>query len=862
MSHKFKLGTLALSVSLALATTTAFAAEEDEATDDNERVVVLGSRAAPRSVSDSPVPIDLIGGEDFVQSPSGNLLDTMSTLVPSFNVNTQPISDAATMMRPANMRGLPPDSTLVLVNGKRRHRGAVISFLGAGLSDGSQGPDISVIPSMALQQVEVLRDGAAAQYGSDAIAGVINFVLKDDNDGGTIQARIGQYKEGDGDSVRVSGNFGVPITENGFANITYEFSESDATSRSVQRDDAAGLIAAGNTNVANPAQIWGSPEITDDIKLFGNFGIDLEGDGQVYMHANYAERHVEGGFFFRNPTNRGGVFDGPLLDGQGGRLLETNPDGSFVDTILVGDETAGATNNSNCPIVRLSPSGIPDASALGSLAASNCFAFNLMFPGGFTPRFGGDVNDTAVTAGFKGYFSNGISYDFSGSVGRSEAKFMIFNTINASLGSRTPTEFNPGTYIELDKSINADFTQEVTIDGWDYPLNLAYGYEYKNDSFEIKTGDPASFAQGPLYLQGFGVGSNGFGGFPPTAAGQSSRHNNALYFDAEAQVTEDVLIGGAVRAEKYSDFGSTTDFKLTTQIAITDEVSFRGSVSTGFRAPTIGQSNVRNVTTAFTGGVLADEATLPPTDPASAYFGGTALQPEESEAISFGFVAEIDDFFGTIDFYRIDVSGRIGTSSKFTLDATDQAILDAQGVPNVLSLSSLRYFTNAFDTRTEGIDLVMNYSLGDMFGGDTTLGFVSSYTMTDVTAFDPTVISSTRKFQLESTLPKYRSTLSVNHKQDDWSINARLNYYGAFTETHLDEFAWLIEADAEVTVDLAFNYDISSSFSVTVGAQNIFDEYPQENLDYDTEIVGAKYSLTSPMGFNGAYYYAEATYTY
>jgi len=844
---------------MALATTTAFAAEEDDSAND-EKVVVLGSRAAPRSVSDSPVPIDLISGDDFVASPAGNLLDTMSNLVPSFNVNTQPISDAATMVRPANMRGLPPDNTLVLVNGKRRHRAAVISFLGAGLSDGSQGSDISVIPSMALQQVEVLRDGAAAQYGSDAIAGVMNFVLKDDNDGGTIQARIGEYKEGDGDAIRVTGNFGVPITENGFANITYQFKQSDATSRSVQRDDAAGLIAAGNSAVADPAQVWGSPEITDDITIFGNFGIDLGNDAEAYMFANYSERHVEGGFFFRNPTNRGGVYDGPMV---------LNPaTGQMQDTVLTGDMTLvngnAATNNDRCDAIAiafLDANGIPDQGALDTLQANNCWAFNMMFPGGFTPRFGGDVVDTAITAGTKGYFKNGIGYDFSGSVGHSEAVFMIFNTVNASMGSSSPNTFNPGTYIELDKSANADFTQEVQVEGWDYPIQLGYGYEYKHDSFEIISGGAASFEQGPLYQQGFGVGSNGFGGFPTVAQGVSSRYNHAFYFDAEAQLSEAVLVGGAIRAEDYSDFGKTTDGKLTTLISLTDGVSFRASVSTGFRAPTAGQANVRNVTTAFTAGVLADEATLPPTHPASAYFGGQTLQPEESEAMSFGFVAEIDDFFATVDFYQIDVEGRIGTSKQFDLTPQDQAILDGQGVANVLSLTSLRYFTNAFDTRTEGIDVVMNYSM-DSMGGKTDFSFVTSYNKTDVTRADPDVVDATRKFQLESTLPKYRSNFTIKHTQEDWSIVARLNHYGSFTETHLDDMTLLIENGAKYTVDAAVNYNITPDWVVTLGAQNLFDEYPQENTAFDNEVVGAQYSLTSPMGFNGAYYYAELTFNY
>ena len=869
MSQNFKLSTLSLLVSLILTTTTTFATENNEAGADVERLVILGSRTAPRSVSDSPVPIDLISGDDFVHSPTGNLLDAMSNLVPSFNVNIQPISDGATMIRPANMRGLPPDNTLVLVNGKRRHRAAVISFIGAGLSDGSQGPDISVIPSLALKQVEILRDGAAAQYGSDAIAGVINFVLKDDNDGGVVKVRLGQYKEGDGDSVLVTGNFGVPLSDQGFANITYQFKESDATSRSVQRNDAAALAASG-LPVANPAQIWGSPEITDDISIFGNFGLDLDNDAEAYMFANYSERHVEGGFFFRNPLTRSGTNRGErFLDGEWVGLPAPGPArGAWFQlpaTILVGDMEGGDTaqrcydllpGNGRVNIVN----NIPDQAALDILQANNCWAFNMMFPGGFTPRFGGDVTDTAITAGKKGYFKNGIGYDFSGSVGRSKSAFTIFNTINPSMGSNSPNEFNPGAYIELDKSANADFTQEVQIEGWDYPLQLAYGYEYKNDSFEIIAGDSASYEQGPLYQQGFSLGSNGFAGFQPVLAGVSSRHNHALYFDIEAQVTETILIGGAVRTEDYSDFGSTLDGKLTTLISFTDEVSFRASISTGFRAPTVGQSKVQQLNSTFSEGVILEQATLPPTHPASIYFGGSALQPEESTAFSFGFVAELDELFLTLDFFQINVSDRIGTSKNFTLNADDQRILDEQGVTNALRLQSLRFFTNAFDTTTKGIDLVANYSL-DLWGGTTSLTLVSSYVMTDVTRADPNTVNATRKFQLESTLPKYRSSFTINHQQEDWNLSTIINYYGAYTETHLDTIDLLIESGAEVTVDAALTYDINPEFTITVGAQNIFDEYPQENTDFG-EFVGAKYSTTSPMGFNGAYYYAELTYNY
>jgi iron complex outermembrane recepter protein len=869
MSQNYKLRTLALSVSLTLATTPAFAAEDNQAGADDKKLIILGSRIAPRSVSDSPVPIDLISGDDFAQSPAGNLLDTMSNLVPSFNVNIQPISDGATMVRPANMRGLPPDNTLVLVNGKRRHRAAVITFLGAGLSDGSQGPDISVIPSLALQQVEILRDGAAAQYGSDAIAGVMNFVLKDDNSGGVVKARLGQYKQGDGDSILVTGNFGVPLSDQGFANITYQFKESDATSRSVQSFEAEALAAAG-LPVANPAQIWGSPEITDDISIFGNFGLDLGNDAEAYLFANYSKRHVEGGFFFRNPLTRNSIYQGErFLNGEWVGLPPRGPDRDawlqLPATILVGDMQGGNTaqrcydllpGNGRVNIVN----NVPDQVALDILQANNCWAFNMMFPGGFTPRFGGDVIDSALTAGMKGYFKNGIGYDFSATVGRSETEFNIFNTVNPSMGSNSPNDFNAGAYIELDKSANADFTQEVQLDGREYPLQLAYGYEYKNDSFEIVAGDSASYELGPLHQQGFSFASNGFGGFQPVIAGVSSRHNHALYFDIEAQVSETVLIGGAIRTEDYSDFGSTLDGKLTALIFFNDEVSFRASTSTGFRAPTVGQSNVRKLDSAFSDGLILDQATLPPTHPASIYVGGSALQPEESTAISFGFVAEMDELFVTIDFFQIKVTDRIGTSRQFVLSDEDIRILDEQGVENVQSLQTLRFFTNAFDTTTEGIDLVANYSL-DHWGGTTALALVSSYVKTEVTRADPNTVDAKRIFQLESTLPKYRSSFTVNHQQQDWTLTARLNYYGAYSETHLDILDLLIDVGAEVTLDASLAFEINSEFTISVGAQNILDEYPQENTDFG-QFVGAKYSVTSPMGFNGAYYYAELTYHY
>ena len=270
-------------------------------------LVVVGSRAQPRSVTKSPVPIDAIPLQDVVSQGSTTLDYQLRTLVPSFNVATHPISDAATLVRPVSLRNLAHDHTLVLVNGKRRHRSSVIAWF-AGVTDGAQGLDISTIPAIALRQVEVLRDGASAQYGSDAIAGVLNFQLKDARQGGSVEFNTGTYRAGDGDSYAIAGNIGLPLGKSGFANLSLEYGNSDPTNRSVQRADAAALIAAGNTAVANPAQIWGNPTIDDDVKFFGNFGHLFSNAVQLYGHTNYAEKKVTEGFYFRNPNNRANIY--------------------------------------------------------------------------------------------------------------------------------------------------------------------------------------------------------------------------------------------------------------------------------------------------------------------------------------------------------------------------------------------------------------------------------------------------------------------------------------------------------------------------------------------------------------------------
>lgn len=872
MKNKTKLQPLAAGIKFALTGSallmlsgTSFAAvaqdtAEAQKNEDVEKIVVVGSRGAPRSVGDSAVPVDVISADEFVKAGPSDMMTLMSSAVPSFNVNTQPINDASTLVRPANLRGLPPDSTLVLVNGKRRHRSAVITFLGSGLSDGSQGPDISVIPSIALKQVEILRDGAAAQYGSDAIAGVINFRLKDASEGGAVELKTGQHYDGDGDLRQVSANIGLPFTDNGFANFSTEFKQSDPTSRSVQRGDAAGLAANGNTQIADPAQVWGSPEFKRDFKVFGNIGLEVAKNKEFYAFGNFAQRNVEGGFYFRNPQTRGGVYSN-----DGGKSL------------LVGNLDASKGACSNVDIEGLNYSQV---TAKVKALPSHCFTFFSMLPGGFTPKFGGIVTDGALAGGLKGEMDNGWFFDLSTSYGRSEVEFYIKNTINASMGPRTPRDFNAGKYVQQEQAINYDMNKLIEVDALPYPLAVAGGLEYRIDTFEIYAGDKNSFEVGPLASQGFGIGSNGFPGFKPDDAGSFNRYNYAAYTEFGAEFSDRFRSDFALRYENYEDFGTTTNAKLTGRFQATDEMALRGAVSTGFRAPTIGQSMVRNVTTSFAAGLgLVDNATLPPTHPISVLKGGKALTPEESTNFSFGTVVEVDDFYATLDYYRIEVEDRISQSSSQTLTPADiQALLNL-GVADATSFAGVKYFTNDFDTTTQGVDFVANYG-ADLMGGRTTFALAVNYNKTEVDRIterpgvdgdgNPVVlrnINEAKVKQIEDGLPKVRGSFTVSQNWGEIGGFIRLNHYGSYFEDHADSGALRVEDDglplflgAEQTVDVELNYSFSDNYNIAVGANNLFDEVPDENRW--AEVLGAKYPTTTVMGFNGGFYYARLTYNF
>ncbi|MDE2773461.1 MAG: TonB-dependent receptor [Gemmatimonadota bacterium] len=841
-------------------------------------ITVIGTRARPRTVTESAVPIDVIPAAEIVNRGDVDFANVLRNVVPSFNVNTQPISDAATFSRPANLRGLSPDQTLVLVNGKRRHRSAVIVWYGNSIADGAQGPDISLFPSIALEQAEVLRDGAAAQYGSDAIAGVMNFVLKNDGSGGSIELKTGGHLlaettellegglfPGDGDMYTLSGNFGLPLGESGFLNLTGEYGNSDPTDRSVQRNDAAKLIASGNRDVRTPAQIWGSPTVSNDLKLWANSAYVFNDNLSFYGHGNYASKQVEGGFYFRNPNTRSGVFN----TGSGHLLVGDLTDAQ--DGVL--DGSAG------CPEVRVVDGLVADMAALEEVLANpNCFTFQKMFPGGFTPQFGSYVSDASVVAGLRGT-SGRLSWDASAAVGNSSLDFYMYNTVNASLGPDQPCSdkgtspavpdqpctpyFNPGIYDQLETNFNVDLSYAVNDQ-----VNIAGGAEWRNERFEIVQGDAPSWTEGPLASQGFTPGSNGFTGFGPLTAGIWNRSNFAGYGDLELREPDGAwTLGIAGRVERFSDFGTTVNGKVAGRVSLSEGFALRGAASTGFRAPTPGQQNAFNISTIYDPALkdLTNNGTIPSTSALAQQYGGEPLEPEKSVNLSFGSVFQRGNFSLSADYFLIDVSQRLTTSRNINLtnDEIQRLVQDGIIRPGGV-LKRFQFFVNDFSTRTQGLDVVAAYDV-ENDRGVTTVSTAWNVTSTNVTEHNPETLNDSRVNALEKGLPSTRGSVTVNHV---FPSGTRLLVRGSHWDGVFERFA-PYSGNPDVTtrypgrqlLDFEFAQTFADRWTLTVGGQNALNTYPGEFPDAAND-SGQRYGEYSPFGFNGAFYYTKLSYSW
>lgn len=870
-----------------------------EAAEDNllasvEEIVVTGTRRQNRTVLDSLSPIDVISPQELENQGFSELDDLLRTAVPSYQVNSHPIDDASTLVRPAKLRGLTPDQTLVLVNGKRRHRGAVLSWVSDGPTEGSQGPDLTPIPAAALAQAEVLRDGASAQYGSDAIAGVLNFILKDDPRGGSIELRRGRHYQGDGETWKLVGNFGLPIGRLGFVNTTIETWGQKETVRSVQRSDVARLIGEGVTGIMQPAQRWGSPVVDDAWNFVVNSGLQLTRNSELYMFGNYARRRVDGGFFYRNPDTRNGVFasGSGCANMQDGAIVALQEEESCAAAAmrlgiqtetrpfrLIGD--LDSSDGFDCQTEYRSLATRLAADTLDAVIAdSRCFVMNELHPAGFTPRFGGEVLDTSLVAGVRGELASGLRWDASLSQARSRVDFFIYNTVNASLGPDQPEEgrFDPGAYIQRDTGLNLDFAMPLAVPYLTSPLNVAVGFEWREERFVIENGGERSWQQGPLVQQGFTAAANGFSGFSPSTQGKFDRSNIAFYTDLEADITPELQLGLALRYEDFDSFGSTSNGKIAARYAVNSDLSLRVTASTGFRAPTPAQRNARNTSTTFIEGTtdLAETGTISPLDPLAVRFGGRELEPEESLNFTAGMHYELSQFVSglafTLDYFRIALDDRIALSQEFEIcpagspDSNSDGLCDRaqelvdDGIADARVFQQFRFFTNAFDTETQGIEFVATWA-GALGPGEADVSLAWSWVDTEVVRWDPDIIERLRRLEIEEQLPEQRGVLNANYRLGAWRALLRLSYWGGWLHP---ERNYQTRPDtryrAEWLLDAEIAWEIQENTTLMLGAANLFDGYPDE--DPYRRSVGNRYPEHSPFGFNGGLWYLRLRYAW
>ena len=779
-------------------------------------VFVTGTRAAARTAMKSPTPIDGFDDLTLRRQGNGDLTETLKNLVPSFNA-TPLTGDGAAFVRPTSMRGLPPDNILVMTNSKRRHRSALISHFGAAMNVGAQAVDVGMIPSIAIKKLEVLRDGAAAQYGSDAIAGVMNFMLKDNSSGYQVHVTGGQWMEapngrGGETDVTIAANVGLPLTDNGFVNLSFEYADRPELSRGNQHASAADGYKGWDANDAGQdvdewqtAMNWGRP-IGSGFKSVWNAGLKISDNVSAYSFGNYADTFGEYSFFLRAPGKSGALTAVPL-----------NP----------ADPSEGN------------------------------FSWGDTYPLGFTPRLEGHGNDFSSVVGIKGDDLFGLGYDFSASYGKNHIRYYLKNTLNLSWGPYSPHNFDIGDLEQAETNLNADFTYAMGD-----AINLAFGAEWREESYTMFAGQKESWMPGPwanvallndpeipgdsTVYTAPGLAANGMPGTSPAAAGVFDRQNTAFYADVEYAMGDALLLQFAARSEDFSDFGATSNIKFAGRYSLGDLATLRGGYSTGFRAPTPGQSNYTGIVTSFDGptGMQVQEGTVRPTDALAIALGGAPLVPEEATNTSFGFTTSpIDNLNLTFDLYTINIVNKIIKSRSLAVE-------------NNPEFKKLAFYTNALDTETSGYDLVLTYRMGN-----TNLGLAMNHNETEVVeqrqinGEDP--ISAGLIDNIENNLPKDRITATVTQDFGDaLSLMVRLNNY---SET-IDERSAQDVIKAITFIDVELSYAVSNNLNVVFGANNVTNAYPNE---IDTRASqGMPYPRRSPLGYHGGMTYLRLMYDF
>ncbi|WP_020412475.1 TonB-dependent receptor plug domain-containing protein [Microbulbifer variabilis] len=862
---------LSLAIAVVLTAPGVLAQEQSEqppAVDDRamEEVITTGTRKEGVSPTETLSPVDVVGGDKLADQASFDLTESLAKIAPSFNTQRFPIADGTAFIRPVTLRNLSPDQTLVLVNGTRRHRSALVNLQLAPLgtvNQGAQAVDFSTLPSMAIERIEVLRDGASAQYGSDAIAGVVNIILKDDAEGFGFSAQTGEYFEGDGARNSLAANAGFNLWDKGFVNGTVEYSKADKTWRGVARPDAefvGSVVGEDLVPLDGLGQRWGDPDV-ETLKFFVNSGLDINDDVELYGNFGYSTNETISDFFYRGPvldpehqfTARGTLQVDMPSDPNDPGSVDYLPDPapqSLIDYII----GQGLNPSDYLVADNSSPSGYVLRNPIYT-----------QFPGGYNPQFGAEIHDISAVVGARGEMQNGLTWDLRVRVAENEVEYVLKDSINPSLGLLSPTSFKPGTLTQEESSLNADFVKPVDLAFLDSPLNVAFGAEWREETYSIGAGDSASTEVGPTAAH-FGVGSDGFQGFPTEAVGSYSSESIAAYIDLEADVTDALTLGTALRLEEYDEFGSTSDWKISARYDINERFALRGTVNTGFRAPTPGQVNTLNVTTtADSSGNLIPNGTYPVSHPVAMALGAAELSPEESTSFTLGAVfSPFDNTSVTVDYYNIDIEDRLALRNNAIGDA-EVELLQSAGVENaaLLSGSNANYFVNAYDSEISGIDLAVTSDF-EVAGNLLVVDLRHNHNQQEVSNVAENTINASRVFDLENQVPSDRTTLTLDFDTGDiFSGYLRLNRYSSWESTGglfgpgdaSDTYSY----GSEILVDLEATFTLYENYKIAIGGENIFDVQPDDEQDGTLQFLGVDQALTSPFGFNGGFWYLRAS---
>ncbi|MEO1201926.1 MAG: TonB-dependent receptor [Pseudomonadota bacterium] len=825
-----------------------------------EEIVVLGSRAPGRTAQDLPVPVDTLSSEAMVATGQTEVGRMLQSLAPSFNFSSSSISDGTDALRPATLRGLGPDQTLVLVNGKRRHQAALI-HINTSVGRGTAGTDMNAIPAASIKRIEVLRDGAAAQYGSDAIAGVINIVLRDDPEAGRFSISQGEYTEGDGATTNIDLNKGFALGDSGFLNATLNYRDRDSTNRaglhgSCQFPGCIDTDGDGILEPGDPREVTASRQTfrigdaeSEQLALTLNSAFTV-GDGELYGFIAYSNRDNESAAFFRHNGNTGG--NAPLAD---------------------GDAT---------------------------------------IPAGFLPKINSEIQDLSFNFGYQIEFSNDATLDISYTNGENTIDYVTSDSLNSSFANTqrfttaltsdeirasVPREAKAyGLELSLE-TINLDYTQSYG------DLFIALGAELRSDEYRIIPGEEYAFRDYDtedgvsLFAEDRSGGIQGFPGIGPQSSVDETRDVFSLYLDGEYQFTDNFMINAAARYDDYDGFGDTVNFKLATNIGVTDSVSLRGAVSTGFRAPSMQQLFFNNVSTQFvvdtddvdgdgdTTELIAQEVGTFRNDSSLAQaIGIPALKEEESTNYSVGVVADITDRLSlTVDYYSIDIDDRIVISNQLGPGLSgplDAALIQA-------GAGAGQFFLNGADTETDGVDLVATYSGLELIGGNLDVTLAANFTDTEVTSlFTPSgsgletvstdVVFSAQDISIiEEWQPEDRISLNALYTNGPWGVNLALNRYGEYSVTDGDRQTY----GAELLTDINVSYAFDNGITINLAGNNVFDVTPDENrignsrtgaiedgpggpLIVDSSGVFQFSRRSAPFGFNGAYFSAGLAWNF